>query len=80
MKCGTLVAVKGGDRGTTHWLYGGDERNSLIATDTPFGFGDIGVVLSSKKMVPGKHTLTYIKMFTPRGIGWIFETHLVALQ
>jgi hypothetical protein len=81
MKRGDLVVVQGGNIGTTHWLYGGDEqcwddRNSLIPTDIPFGFSDCGLVLKKKKM----YTQSYVKILTPRGIGWVFENWIKVIQ
>ena len=88
MKRGDIVKINDGGnpcRGTTHWLYGGDEkcwddRNSLIPTDIPFGFGDIGLVLKKKKMVPGNYTQSYVKILTPRGIGWVFENWIMVVK
>lgn len=81
MKLGDMVRVRDGNVGITSWLYGGDEqcwdeRGSLIPTDIPFGFGDVGVVLKKKKMVPGPDTNSYVKLLTARGTGWIFENRL----
>ena len=88
VKPGDIVKINDGGnpcRGTTHWLYGGDEkcwddRNSLIPTDIPFGFGDIGLVLKKKKMVPGNYTQSYVKILTPRGIGWAFENWIMVVK
>ncbi len=96
MKPGDIVKINDGGnpcRGTTHWLYGGDEkcwddRNSLIPTDIPFGFGDIGLVLKKKKRVPGNYTQSYVKIYTqsyvkiltPRGIGWVFENWIIVVK
>lgn len=81
MKPGDLVQTVGGNRGTTHWLYGGDEqcwddRNSLLPADIPFGFGDVGLILKKKK----RYTQTYVKILTPRGIGWVFENWIEVVK
>jgi hypothetical protein len=81
MKPGTLVKVNDGGnpfRGTTHLLYGDDEkcwneRCEGIPTDIPFGFNDVGVVLKVRKLDPGRYTQSYVKILTARGIGWAFE-------
>ena len=82
MKPGDMVGVKDGDKGITHWLYHSDFMNSsgnLIPTDIPFGSNDLGTVILTKKMVPGKHTQNYVKLLTSRGIGWCFQNYLVIL-
>lgn len=88
MKPGDIVKINDGGnpcRGTTRFLYGGDEKcwdehNSLIPTDIPFGFSDVGVVLRKRKMVPGKYAQSYVKILTPRGIGWVFEHWLEVVK
>ena len=81
MKRGSIVKLNGPH---TIYLYGGetvcwDERSNLIPTDIPFGSNDLGTVILTKKMVPGKHTQNYVKLLTSRGIGWCFQNYLVIL-
>lgn len=77
-----------GDLVTTqapYWLYGGtdkcwDENNNLIPTNIPFGPGDIGLILSKRKMFHGRYTQHYFRILTPHGIGWVFERYLEAIK
>jgi len=103
VKPGDIVKINDGGnprRGTTRFLYGGDEKcwdehNSLIPTDIPFGFSDVGVVLRKRKMVlllghghaarhppraPWNYTQSYVKILTPRGIGWVFENWIMVVK
>lgn len=81
MKPGDLVRVQGD---IPHFLYGGDEkpwdeRGFLIPTDIPFGFPHVGLVLKEKASGPWVK-LSYVKLLTPNGIGWIFEKYLELMQ
>ena len=79
MKPGTLIKIINGEYGETVWLYGGDdvpwdERGNFIPTDIPFGFRDIGLVISQvDDSVVKNSELVYLKVITPSGIGWVNE-------
>lgn len=64
-----------------YWLYAGenecwDARGVLIPSSIAFERRDTGIVLMMKKLMPSKHAKHYVKLLTPGGIGWIFETYL----
>lgn len=80
MKRGDLVKHTNSDT-IPRWLYHGDEiMSSYPFNEIIFVFNDIGIVLLVKKLVPGKHTKSYIKILTSRGIGWIFENSLAVVK
>jgi hypothetical protein len=82
MKPGDVVGVNGGDTGTTHWLYHSDLMdpitNNLIPTDIPFGFSDLGLVLETR-IITNRY-LQYVKLLTPRGVGWAHQSWVKEFQ
>ena len=66
-------------------LYDGDRQcwdkfGRLIIGDLTFNSNDIGVVLLTKKLVPGRNKKAYVKIIIPRGTGWIFESYVDIVQ
>jgi len=84
MKPGDLV--KRSDHDTiTRWLYGGDKKcwdecDCLIRSNVALEFNDIGIVLLTKKLIPGRNKKAYVKILTSRGTGWIFESYIDAIK
>ena len=66
-------------------LYDGDRQcwdkfGRLIRGDLTFEFNDIGIVLLTKKLIPGRNKKAYVKILTSRGTGWIFESYIGVVQ
>ena len=79
IRIGELVKLK--DIGS-YYLHEGDdkcwnERKGLIPSNKLFCCDDVGLVLMKKKISPDwPKSKSYIKLLTPCGIGWVFETYL----
>ena len=73
MKIGSIVKLS---RPHTIPLYGGDNVYCLIHTDILFNPNDLGTVLSTKKLVAGKYSQSYVKILSSNGIGWCFQNQL----
>ena len=84
MKPGDIVRVKDGDKGNTYWLYQPEfldpNTNNLISTDIRFGFSDTGLILESRVNTWMYPYATYLKILTPRGIGWAHENWVEVLR
>lgn len=86
MKRGDLVRLTNSDRSGDTFLYGGDvspltELDSIIPGDVPFGGPDIGIVVSRFKD-PVFKTMDrfFLKLLTPKGLGWIFENRVEKVE
>ena len=67
-----------------HWLLGGDdfpwdENDSLVPTNIHFKRGEIGIILNRVRD-PLDKNIYYLKLFTPSGIGWIFEKQVEVIS
>ena len=84
MKPGDLVRVKDGDKGNTYWLYHPEfldpNTNNLITADIRFGFSDTGLILESHVNTGMYPYATFLKILTPRGIGWANENWVEVLK
>lgn len=87
MKRGDLVRVINGEYGETHFLYGGDEipfdkYMSLIPSDIPFGMNQVGTVISNEVSDPvyRNSSISYVKIISPGGIGWILTGYLEVIS
>ncbi len=86
MKPGDLVMVRNDTPlNTSPWLYGGedlpwDENNTFIPTDVPVFSGDIGTILKIVKDPIILDNREYLKILTPRGIGWVWSGYVEILS
>ena len=86
MKPGDLVKRIDHDSDSfTRFLSGGDKKcwdkwGRLIHSNVALEFNDIGIVLLTKKLIPGRNKKAYIKILIPRGTGWIFESYIGVVQ
>jgi hypothetical protein len=82
VKPGDLVGVKDGDKGNTYWLYHPESpiTINLIPTDIRFGFSDTGLILESRVNTGMYPYATFLKILTPRGIGWANENWVEKFQ
>ena len=81
------MKVINGEYGKTHFLCGGDEipfdkYTSLIPSDIPFGMNQIGTVISNEVSDPvyRNGSVSYVKIISPNGIGWILTGYLEVIQ
>ena len=86
MKPGDLVKRIDHDSDSfTRFLSGGDKKcwdkwGRLIHSNVALEFNDIGIVLLTKKLIPGRNKKAYVKILIPRGTGWIFESYIGVVQ
>ena len=86
MKPGDLVKRIDHDSDSfTRFLSGGDKKCwdkwvRLIHSNVALEFNDIGIVLLTKKLIPGRNKKAYVKILTSRGTGWIFESYIGVVQ
>ena len=86
MKPGDLVKrIDHDSESFTRFLSGGDKKcwdkwGRLINSNVALEFNDIGIVLLTKKLIPGRNKKAYIKILIPRGTGWIFESYINVVQ
>lgn len=87
MKPGDLVrlSAQGKQFPSSSMLYGGDtevpwnSNGSLIYSDLTFEPHEVGVVLKVNQEKDRNQVLTYVKILSPRGIGWLFGSYLEAV-
>ena len=86
MKPGDLVKRIDHDSDSfMRFLSGGDKKcwdkwGRLIHSNVALEFNDIGIVLLTKKLIPGRNKKAYVKILTSRGTGWIFESYIGVVQ
>jgi len=82
VKPGDLVRVKDGDKGNTYWLFHPESpiTINLIPTDIRFGFSDTGLILETHVNTGMYPYATFLKILTPRGIGWANENWVEVLK
>ena len=86
MKPGDLVKRIDHDSDSfMRFLSGGDKKcwdkwGRLIHSNVALEFNDIGIVLLTKKLIPGRNKKAYVKILTSRGTGWIFENYIGVVQ
>lgn len=86
MKPGDLVKRIDHDSDSfMRFLSGGDKKcwdkwGRLIHSNVALEFNDIGIVLLTKKLIPGRNKKAYVKILIPRGTGWIFESYIGVVQ
>ena len=49
-------------------------------TDLAKWESEVKSLKEKKKMVPGNYTQSYVKILTPRGIGWVFENWIEVVK
>lgn len=81
MKPGDLVALMYSGEDFSCWLFSGedkcwDDQGVLIPGNVPFDLGEVGVVLKMKWASPLNNQDCYVKLMTPRGVGWLYEDYL----
>lgn len=69
----------------SRFLSGGDKKcwdkwGRLIHSNVALEFNDIGIVLLTKKLMPGRNKKAYVKILTSQGTGWIFESYIGVVQ
>ena len=78
IKPGSLIRVRRGDRGETHWMYSQVPSQATsgaeCATDWAWGWGDTGIVIEARQRWENNPAWVYYLIHTSRGhLGWILS-------